>query len=150
MAAGAAGPSSFPPSRSVAIRNSNFLTWGEIPHDEARTALIDAHRLLYLAIHEHQHRHARAEAVRRLNMYGDPGGYAKSMSRLATSGVGRFDYECRDAKFLVGTMDGHAGIGYVIRKQSAPVLLAGLNTGRVVTHANNIDDIPPVGTGLVR
>ena len=134
-----------PLSQSVALHNSKFLTWGEVQNDEARTANIDAHRLLYLAIHEHHHRPARAEAMRRFTMYKDPKRYASSLAQLRSSGVGRYDYECRDAKFLVGSIDSGSGIGHAIRKKSAPLLLAGLNSGRVVAFVNNINGIPSWG-----
>ena len=86
--------------QSVALQNSSFLTWKEVSGDEARTADYDAHRLIYLALHEHQHRPARREAIQRIEMYKNPAKHAELLAQLNRSKVGRFDYECRDAKFL--------------------------------------------------
>jgi hypothetical protein len=93
-----------PLSQSVALRNSSFLTWKEVPGDEAGTTHYDAHRLIYLAIHEHQHRPARKEAAKRIEMYKNPGKYSEWLVHLNKSNVGQFDYECRDAKLLISTI----------------------------------------------
>ena len=134
-----------PLSQSVALRNSSFLTWKEVPGDEAGTTHYDAHRLIYLAIHEHQHRPARKEAAKRIEIYKNPGKYSEWLAHLNKSNVGRFDYECRDAKLLISSIGNVGGLGYEIRKASAGVLLAGFNSGRVVNFVNNINGIQPWG-----
>ena len=90
-----------PLSQSVALRNSSFLTWKEVPGDEAGTTHYDAHRLIYLAIHEHQHRPARKEAAKRIEMYKNPGKYSEWLAHLNKSNVGQFDYDAQAVKVNV-------------------------------------------------
>lgn len=79
-----------------------------------------AFRLTYLAIHEHQHWHARKEARER--MHCEP-----------KHGVGNFDYECPNAKFIVSDLRTE-GMGHSLRYGAVSSLLLGLGTDRVVLY----------------
>jgi len=88
------------------------------------------------------------EAAKRIEIYKNPGKYSEWLAHLNKSNVGRFDYECRDAKLLISSIGNVGGLGYEIRKASAGVLLAGFNSGRVVNFVNNINGIQPWGLAL--
>lgn len=136
-------PFSISLSQSVATPNSVFLTWKEVEEKDEDTPYRDAVRLVYLALHFHQHQPASAEAAHRIQMYKNPTlpENVRQISRLQEKQVGRFDYECPTAKFLVSSMSNGAGLGFLARKQVAPILLAGLQSGRVVTFLNNLKNM---------
>jgi hypothetical protein len=96
-------------------------------------------RLLYLSVHVHQHRHAMTEAKHRLS---SPETCEREMMARK---IGRFDFECPDAKFLVVPMK-HSGLGGQLRLITAPALMAGIASDRVVLFVNNA----PVGPDFLR
>lgn len=96
-------------------------------------------RLLYLSIHVHQHKHAVKEAKHRLTMS------KKCEREVISRNVGKFDFECPDAKFLVVPMK-HSGLGGQVRLIMAPALMAGIASDRVVLFVNN----SPIGPKFLR
>ena len=96
-------------------------------------------RLLYLSVHVHQHVHATEEAKHRL---ANPDQCNREMD-LKT--IGKFDFECPDAKFLVVPMQ-NQGLGSTMRLIVAPSLRVGIASDRVVIFVNN----SPVGPKFIR
>lgn len=110
---------------SLCHKNSRFRNETEYNLDDERTIRLWAVRLVYLAFHYHQHHWAIPEATRReqgCNLHG--------------SNVGRFDFECPDAKFLLIPLRGH-GLGANIRTDIIPALLVALVANRVAVFVNN-------------
>ena len=58
-------------------------------------------RLMYAAIYHHQHRHAIEEARERQRFQALQGEGDECEKDMKKYGVGTFDYECKDVKFLV-------------------------------------------------
>lgn len=96
-------------------------------------------RLLYLSVHVHQHRHATKEAEHR---FANP---EQCENDMIAKGIGKFDFECPDAKFLVVPMK-ISGLGSQMRLIVAPSLMAGIATDRVVIFVNN----SPVGPRFIQ
>jgi hypothetical protein len=94
-------------------------------------------RLVYLATHIHQHAPAMQEAQVRLK--------GSCQSEIESKGIGRFDYECPSAKFLVVSM-GRLGLGAVMRLGAVNALIAGIASNRTVLFVNNA----PVGPKFIR
>lgn len=96
-------------------------------------------RLVYLSAHYHQHRPAADEAFHRLSITGQ----RKKECRAERKGylVGNFDFECKQAKFLVVRFFQN-GIGANMRLAAVPALMAGLATGRIVLFINNAPSGP--------
>ena len=97
-------------------------------------------RLVYLSIHAHQHKHAMKEAKYRLKL--NPKNCEREM---ISQNIGKFDFECPDAKFLVVPMK-HSGLGGQMRLITAPALMAGVASDRVVLFVNN----SPVGPNFLQ
>jgi len=62
----------------------------------------------------------------------------KKEIELEKAGVGKFDYECRDAKFIVGNVP-RFGLGASISKGAADVLMMGVASNRVALLLNSIE-----------
>ena len=86
-------------------------------------------RLFYLSLHVHQHRHSIAEAKYRL---ANP---EQCEPEMVAKNVGKFDFECPDAKFLVVPMK-KSGLGSQMRLITTPALRAGVASDRVVLFVN--------------
>ena len=97
-------------------------------------------RLLYLSIHVHQHRHAMKEAEYRLNNNNN-----KCENEMKKRNIGRFDFECQDAKFLIVPLK-PSGLGAQVRLVMAPALMAGIASDRIVLFING----SPVGPKFIR
>jgi hypothetical protein len=96
-------------------------------------------KLIYLSIHLHQHQYAIPEAEQRYAARNN-GDYdtCQSQSELTTKyDVGRFDYECHGAKYLVMALGGN-GLGANVRGGMVPAMMLGLLADRVVMFMNNI------------
>ncbi len=90
-------------------------------------------RLVYLYVHYHQHRHAFTEI-----QHTDP----QCIRERQEAGIGPFDFECANAKFLVVRFYNN-GIGANMRYAAVPALMAGLATDRVVLFLNQAPVGPP-------
>ena len=90
----------------------------------------------YLSLHYHQHRYAIPEAEQRYNTGSARDGCAPVSQAGLTHkyGVGRFDYECPGAKYLVMSLH-QVGRGAIVRSGIVPALLL---TNRVVLLLNNV------------
>ena len=96
-------------------------------------------RLLYLSAHIHQHMYATKEAKYRLT---NP---EQCKPEMAANKVGKFDFECPGAKFLVLPMK-KSGLGSQIRLINAPAFRAGIASDRVVLFMNKL----PTGPSFLR
>ena len=96
-------------------------------------------RLVYLSVHVHQHQHALKEAKYRLENSG------KCEPERISRNIGKYDFECPDAKFLVVPLK-HSGLGGQMRLISAPALMAGIASERVVLFVNN----SPIGPNFLQ
>ncbi|CAJ1966890.1 unnamed protein product [Cylindrotheca closterium] len=92
-----------------------------------------AFRLIYMATHIHQHLPALAEARDRLKHSQD------CKSEMESKQIGRFDFECPNAKLLVVSL-GKLGLGAVIRLGAVNALIAGIASNRTVLFVNNADN----------
>jgi len=124
---------------TICMENSRFVNWertmsnsGIISRKQIRKDM--AFRLIYLAIHEHQHRFARKEASHRLNCNNKSG---KLREQLTTSNVGKFDYECPDAKYIVSYMP-RMDQDATLRLGIIDLLFLGIVSNRVTLIMNNI------------
>lgn len=116
--------------QSICERKSRFVRTK--PTGNIETELrIWVVRLIYMYLQFHQHRHAFQEA-QSLN--------PQCIHEREAAGIGPFDFECPNAKFLVVRFYNN-GIGANMRYSAVPSLMAGLATDRVVLFVNN----SPVG-----
>lgn len=94
-------------------------------------------RLFYMMIHDNQHKHAQMEAKQRLTTTAAPKGTSSILDPASSSpGVGHFDYQCPDAKFLVVSLM-YMGLGAHVRHIFVAALLAGVFSNRVVLFINS-------------
>jgi hypothetical protein len=103
-------------------------------------------KLIYLSLHYHQHKYAFPEAQHRYSTIDAPNDCLPvSQTELTNNyGVGRFDFECPDAKYLVISLH-QVGLGANIRTGFVPAMMLGLMTDRVVLLINNVPksvDVP--------
>jgi len=127
--------------RTICYKESRLLDDTEKDKDKKSIRLWFV-RLATMALHHHQHKHAIPEALAR---YGNNNSNSNSNSNsglcssaLRAKGIGKFDYECPQAKHLIVAL-GRNGIGNELRGTIIPTLLAGLSSDRVahfVNHAN--------------
>lgn len=126
---------------------SRFMTWSSDEariHDEALQHWVL--RLLYLVVHDHQHRPSTQEAHAR---------FMCRQAQLDSSPLGKYDYECRDAKFLVLPLT-MWGLGNNVHHMMVKAFLVGMQSNRVVVFVNGYDrysnattwDIPSLSKGL--
>jgi hypothetical protein len=97
-------------------------------------------KLIFLALHYHQHRFAIPEAEQRFGITNDMKMNQNCPSQADLSekyGVGKFDYECPDAKYLIMALGGN-GLGANVRGGMVPAMMLGLITNRVVLFMNNV------------
>jgi hypothetical protein len=96
-------------------------------------------KLIYLSIHFHQHKFALPEAEQRYKSINRTEGCSpvSQVELFDEYGVGRYDYECPNAKFLVLPLGGN-GLGANVRNAVVPALMLGLMTDRVVLLMNNV------------
>lgn len=122
--------------QSICHPSSRFLNDtqpAEVSYDD-RTVRLWAVKLIYLAVHYHQHRLAVPEVVAR---YKSGKSQCPSPIQLKQEhGVGIFDYECPDAKYIVMPLCGN-GLGSNVRGGMVLALLMGLISDRIVVFVNN-------------
>jgi hypothetical protein len=96
-------------------------------------------KLIYLSLHYHQHKYALPEAQQRYSTSSAPHDcLPESQAELTNKyGVGIFDFECPDAKYLVMSLH-QSGLGANIRTGVVPAMMLGLMTDRVVLVMNNV------------
>lgn len=99
-------------------------------------------KLIYLSLYYHQHKYAIPEAEQRyrntIKNHGSGGNNCLSQQYLSQMyGVGRYDFECPGAKYLVMPMGGN-GLGANVRGGMVPAMMLGLMTNRVVLFMNNL------------
>jgi hypothetical protein len=124
--------------RSICHANSRFLN-STIPslssttaasssssNEDPRSVRLWAFKLIFLAMHYHQHRLAVPEAKARLGPQ-ELTSCANADELWSRHGVGVFDYECPDAKYLVMPLGGN-GLGSNVRGGAVLAYLTGLGT----------------------
>jgi hypothetical protein len=122
------GAAQFYLKQSLAINTSRFIDDAEMGTDSVSERLWSV-RLIFLAMMYHQSRFAIKEAESRSL------GTDKCLSELKYYGVGKYDFECPGARYIVGTLQGN-GIGANIRGEATSVLIAALLTDRVALLVN--------------
>jgi len=134
--------------QTICMENSRFINWennlsspdaNDLGEDEKLLQLM--FRLIFLAIHENQHQFAREEAMSRLSCKGDQ----SFQSKLEAAQVGKFDFECPNAKFIVSNVPSH-GLGASIRIGLADPLFLGLLSNRVHLTPSSVS----VGNAQIR
>ena len=100
--------------QTLAVPGSRFLNLTDNDSDLWMT------RLMYLSIHYHQHVPALAEAQER---------------RQWQHGIGLYDFECPNTKYLVVRLENN-GMGANVRRNLVPILLAAIASNRVAVFAN--------------
>jgi hypothetical protein len=118
--------------QSICEENSRFVQ--RQPTIDAESELrLWVVRLVYMYIHYHQHRHAFIEMQNT---------DAQCIIERQEAGIGPFDFECTNARFLVVRFYNN-GIGANMRYAAVPALMAGLATDRVVLFVNHSPVGPP-------
>jgi hypothetical protein len=120
--------------QTICHENSKFRNVTAVAEDE-QNVRVWAVKLIYAALHYHQHRLAIPEAVLR---YGNNQKCPTSNDLWKKHGVGVFDYECPDAKYLIMPLAGN-GLGANVRGGTVGAFLVGLLTDRVVLFVNNAE-----------
>ena len=108
---------------TLALNTSQFL---DFRHDQdlRRWSI----RLIYLAFYYHQHQPALKEAA----------AYSPICHKEREDlGIGPWDYECPNTKFLVIRLKQY-GLGYNVQSIATAAMLAGLASNRVVLFVNNV------------
>jgi hypothetical protein len=124
--------------RNVTLTNSYDNYDDDDFLDESPIVRQWAVKFVYLSIHFHQHQYAIPEAEQRYGKNNDDYDTCVSQTELTSNyGVGRFDYECPGAKYLVMALGGN-GLGANVRGGMVPAMMLGLMTDRVVLFMNNI------------
>ena len=115
-------------AQTMCYQQSRFLNHSvDIDGDEA-TLRLRSIRLIYVALHYHQHIHALPEVIgRHANRHCEP--------EYAGRQIGKFDFECPDARFLVVSLF-QQGLGANIHYVAIQALMAGLALDRVVLFVN--------------
>jgi hypothetical protein len=117
------------------------ISYSQSPLDDNNPVVrMWATRLVYLSFQHHQHRWAFPEGERRWGVANDGTSNTNcpSQSDLTEEyGVGKFDYECPGAKYLLMALGGN-GLGANVRGGMVPAMMLGLMTNRVVLFMNNI------------
>lgn len=96
--------------------------------------------LVFLAVHVHQHSHAVPEARIRAAAASTKPTALPTAAHHHYHGIGRFDYQCPDAQFLVVRLSRN-GLGANLRLGAVPALMAGVATNRVVLYVNNLSNV---------
>lgn len=122
--------------QSICHADSRFLnsTQPTEKYHNDRTVRLWAVKLTYLALHYHQHRMAAPEAVARYSRVNLQCPSAFTLKQ--EYGVGVFDYECPDAKYIITSLSG-IGLGANVRAGMVVALLVGLISDRIVIFVNN-------------
>jgi len=98
-------------------------------------------RLIYVSIYYHQHRHAIQEgAERKISLSKDNVDLSSTCStEMEEFKVGTFDYECKDAKYLV-TQTLHGGIGAMYLFRMLNMMMSALATDRTLVVYGNLQN----------
>jgi hypothetical protein len=123
--------------QSLCHKQSLLLKNEEISNKETESAIFAwTVRLIYLAIHHHQHRDAlQQEAIERRKQTTE-----QCENELLAKGIGLFDYECKEGKFLISGLPSH-GLGSVMRIDAVNFMLGGLASNRTVLFVNNVEGL---------
>jgi hypothetical protein len=125
------GKAKFYLGQAIAFEQSRFMNDGERGEDP-RSMRLWAVRLIYLSILYHQHKPAIPEAKAFYDGYGN---LETCQKEREDRGIGRYDYECPGAKFIVVSLSDN-GLGANIRSLATTALLAGLISDRIVLFVN--------------
>lgn len=120
--------------QTICHADSRFLnsTQPEERYLNDQTVRLWAVKLIYIAVHYHQHRMAAPEAVTRYRSNSQ----CPSASKLKQDyGVGVFDYECPNAKYIIMPLSGN-GLGANVRGGMVVAMLMGLVSDRIVIFVN--------------
>lgn len=120
--------------QTICHENSRFRNVTASVEDD-KNLRVWAVKLIYVALHYHQHRLAVPEAVLR---YGNNKKCPTSKDLWKKHGVGVFDYECPDAKYLIMPLAGN-GLGANVRGGTVGAFLVGLLSDRIVLFVNNAE-----------
>jgi hypothetical protein len=118
--------------QTLAHNESQFLNTTHLADNEPALRMW-AVRLIYLAIHYHQHHHAFKEAHHLIKSL-DRGTISCATEREKLA-IGKFDFECPAAKFLV-VSNTNNGLGANMVGVVVPTLMAGLVSNRIVLFQN--------------
>jgi hypothetical protein len=118
--------------QTLADQKSRFLNNFDLVDQSDDNIRLWAVRLIYLVIHYHQHAPALKEAQHRLEMSSEV--CSTEMEKLQ---IGKFDFECPGVKYLVVSLLGN-GIGANLHTNIFGILMAGLETGRIVHLMNGM------------
>ena len=145
-------------NQTMCLNGSKFLNWestmlkDQMGEEEEQKAIeYLSYRLIYLAIHENQHRFARKEAISRYNPDCNDSDENRlspnnvttnhnnrtTASDLLQANVGKFDFECPDAKYIVSSIP-NIGFGAALRLAVPDPTFLGLMTNRVVLFLNSL------------
>lgn len=115
--------------QTICHEESRFLNYTDDGSEGQKSIDFWAVRLIFLSFHMHQHKGATKEASLRRQLGCD--------KVLNENGIGTFDYECPDEKFLVVPL-GEMGLGAVMRLGAVNALFAGMATNRTILLVNNV------------
>ncbi len=118
--------------QTICYKESRFLNDSETKVDPKSIRLWTV-RLIYLAMHYHQHKRAIPEALARYSHENN----GSCSSQMDAKGIGKFDYECPNAKHLIISLDGN-GLGINLRGTNTPGIVAALSSDRVLHVLNNV------------
>ena len=110
-------------SMSLAFNSSRFVDDSETGTDAYSIRLWQS-RLFYLAFHWHQHKFALEETKLRLNT-------DTCENELGQHNIGNFDFQCKDAKFLLVGLSSN-GLGVNVRSGIAVAMMLAMVTDRVL------------------
>jgi hypothetical protein len=104
--------------------------------DEAKEVRMWKLRLMYLSLYHHQHHHAMEEATERQKLQSVQG-EQECHSDMKKHNVSTFDFECKNAKYLVAEMR-NSGLGSLLKRDFNNVFVAAIAMNRTVVFYNDV------------
>jgi hypothetical protein len=105
-------------------------------HDEHLMMRIWRIRLMYMSFYYHQHEHAMREAKERRQLEAAHGSQ-RCKEAMQRYNVQSFDYECKNAKFLLAEVR-NTGIGSILKRDLFNIFMAGVVLNRTVILYNAV------------
>eukprot|EP00979_Chaetoceros_neogracilis_P014134 scaffold4446_cov272-Chaetoceros_neogracile.AAC.11 len=121
------------PLMSIGYDPSGITKGGD---DEAKEVRMWKLRLMYLSLYHHQHHHAMEEATERQKLQSVQG-EQECHSDMKKHNVSTFDFECKNAKYLVAEMR-NSGFGSVLKRDFYNVFVAAIAMNRTVVFYNDV------------